>query len=602
MNTARLLGLAAGVLVAASAAGAAETASLEFEILDRIGWQGGKGGTTPAGPFEAPSTGGKVRVAARKVVETYSYDRKADVLTIDFRFDRKGFAPVPPMLALAVERGFGATFAPPARSTGHVSPLGPLMGVDGTDRYRCTIGGLGRYVAQPAGPGGGKAPEALVGELRDEVEKILSAKGHLAPWLVLVNVPGSGAPHRGDVYWSNPTETYYLLAEAAPLLDRKLAGRVGQYLRTLRRALPPEDLRAMPFTGGTAREHFPPSQALLAAWEAKVLAYRVAGMPPIWSLYGLARYHDLLGEKVTGQKMACYDAMVANGLKHRDWATLYWRRGRTPEFNAVHAVNRLFAGFVGYIRLARRAGDERAEALGWGLLGRTAALRYAMGKYTQFQHAHRLFNVRYAKNKGPALRVEGSRAIYSIPKDPAWWVKADGGEWIGNLRTWRWRRPIDNVRQVHRLDELGVDVWEWGAVDCGGTGQKRLRAKRDYWYERLCPYYLPFADMTPELARFLADHLQPECRAFVERVEENQPHWHVAYAEAVVGGEIGFMTPPNAHGLFLAKAWVLKEKPDVLARLIDVAWLPRGDLFYLHKLAGTIGAYRAGGREGRAQR
>ena len=92
-----------------------------------------------------------------------------------------------------------------------------------------------------------------------------------------------------------------------------------------------------------------------------------------------------------------------------------------------------------------------------------------------------------------------------------------------------------------------MDVWEWCGTDCYGTGQKRdADLQRDYWYMRLAPYLLPFRDMVPELGRFLADRLKPEAKAFCARIVENQPHWHIAYAEAILGAEIGFNCPCDA--------------------------------------------------------
>ena len=195
--------------------------------------------------------------------------------------------------------------------------------------------------------------------------KIVRA-GHLAPWLFLVNVPGSGADDRGDVYWHNPAETLYLLAEAAPLLSPESRKALTEYLRAEREGFPPEKQRSVPFAEGARREFCEPAKALLKKWEEKNLGYLTKSPPDIWSLYGLARYYELIGEKPTGEVMACCREIVARSLEHRDWATLYWRRGHTPAFNAVHGVNQLFAGLIGYIRLARLAGDKEAENLGLG--------------------------------------------------------------------------------------------------------------------------------------------------------------------------------------------------------------------------------------------
>ncbi len=160
----------------------------------------------------------------------------------------------------------------------------------------------------------------------------------------------------------------------------------------------------------------------------------------------------------------------------------------------------------------------------------------SMGKYTQYMHDAHLFNIHYSIHdsigmrrippEGRRIQAETDPKRYTLPDDPAWWAKMRKGDWMGGPVTWSWTKPLDNVRQVHRLDETGVDVWEWCGTDCYGTGQKRYAdPQKDYWYTRLAPYLLPFRDMVPELGRFLADRLKPEAEAFCARMVENQPHW-----------------------------------------------------------------------------
>jgi len=577
--------IATALVLVVGLAPAAPAASLKFEVLDKIGWRGERA----AG-------------MAGSVEETYSSDEAADTVTIALKFDKQGFAPLAPMMALAAQYGFPVQVEPKPRDTEHRSALGPLAGVEGVDRYTLKIRGLARYVVSRPAMGPGKAPGGLQQQLEAEAAEIVRA-GHLAPWLFLVNVPGSGADARGDVYWFNPAETLYLLAEAAPLLGAEGREALKGYLKAEREGFPPERQRSVAFADGVRREYCQPPAMLLKQWENKNLAHLTRSPPDVWSLYGLARYYELMGEKPTRDVMAQCTDVVVRSMEHRDWATLYWRRGHTPAFNAVHGVNQVFAGLIGYIRLSRLAGDKEAEDLGWGLLARTAALRFAMGKYTQYMHDAHLFNVDYDFRPGGrfksttpqdlVIKVETDPAKYTLPEDPAWWVKRHAGDWLGELVTWNWSKPIDNVRQVHRLDETGVDVWEWCGTDCLGTGQKRdVNEQKDYWYMRLAPYLLPFRDMVPELGRFMADHLKAESETYCNRVVENQPHWYVTYAEAILSGEIGSSMPTDAYGHFLARAWILGDKPEQLQRYIDVPWLKLGDLYHLHKLTETIKAYR----------
>jgi len=547
----------------------AQQASMTYELIDNLNW-------------------GKGTVSATSVTETYQYDEVNDKVIVSLRFDRSGFTPLPPMLALAKKYGFPIEFNKPVQDTGQSSDLGPLMGVEGTDSYTYEVSGLGRYVLGQRLFGNGTVPQSLQEELEAEVDKILAA-GHLAPTLFLINVPsGEGSPARGHVYWLNPGETLYYLAEIAPLLSPEKQQDLKSYLQAERSSYPPEEIKALRYNEGTKRRVFDHSSELLGKWWgddwAGWIYFRTHGEPKIWNLYGLARYYELMDERPTQAVIDKAKTIVLNEMSYSDWASLYWQNGHWPEYNAVHAVNQLFAGLVGYIRLARLAQDGNAEALGWGLLARMAALRFAMGKYTQFEY---------------------DTGRFTFPEDnPSWWADYHNQgwpqSWKGELITFDWTRPIDNVRQVHWLDDQHVETWEWfgsgAAVGSGGhtSGQEKSVAGAETnlgWQSIQAPYLLPFADMVPELGRFLKDHLKQEVKVFSERIVENQPHWYIAYSEGILGYENGYMPPSDSYGHFMARAWVLEDNPEELKKYIDYPWLKVGDFFYLHELAETIKSY-----------
>jgi hypothetical protein len=97
---------------------------------------------------------------------------------------------------------------------------------------------------------------------------------------------------------------------------------------------------------------------------------------------------------------------------------------------------------------------------------------------------------------------------------------------------------------------------------------------------------------TPELSRFLADFEQAKAQVFADRVADNVPYWHLAYATAKIAAEVNYHHPRIAYDQFMLRAMVLKEAPEKLARYLDVPWVERGDLYYIHKLVKTIQAYR----------
>ena len=103
----------------------------------------------------------------------------------------------------------------------------------------------------------------------------------------------------------------------------------------------------------------------------------------------------------------------------------------------------------------------------------------------------------------------------------------------------------------------------------------------------------PYAGLeSPELARFLAAFEKPRARILADRVAENLPGWYLTYATATLGAEINYHHPLIAYHQFLVRAWVLEEPPEKLARYIDIPWMERGDLYYIHKLVVTLNAYR----------
>jgi len=51
----------------------------------------------------------------------------------------------------------------------------------------------------------------------------------------------------------------------------------------------------------------------------------------------------------------------------------------------------------------------------------------------------------------------------------------------------------------------------------------------------------------------------------------------------------------DAHGIFLAKAWILQEPGVELEPYLDVPAFDRGDLFFLQKLIVTLENYSVPG-------
>lgn len=98
--------------------------------------------------------------------------------------------------------------------------------------------------------------------------------------------------------------------------------------------------------------------------------------------------------------------------------------------------------------------------------------------------------------------------------------------------------------------------------------------------------------MVPELSRFLTDYAREDIEIYINKIEVLFPHWYAAFAEGTLGNEHGLMHPIDSFQTFMAKALIQGEDPQKLACYVDIPWLHEGDLFYAHKLAETIKAYR----------
>lgn len=220
-------------------------------------------------------------------------------------------------------------------------------------------GGLGSDAAvlpAASAPSGGVKPDplseaALQERLRAEVRKIVDA-GHLNSGFakiglidfMTVNTLGQHLLH----YWHNPAETLLTLTRALPHLPAALQNDVRQYLQKEYASFPPYKYSHIGFKDGAPREPFdyPPSTARIFEHDFGPLprgSFRGWSKPPD-NVYALWKYAQAgLGEPavVFGQ---------AAGVI-----------GSTPEDEYLaafpHVHNAYIAGYIGYVGLAKMAGQ-----------------------------------------------------------------------------------------------------------------------------------------------------------------------------------------------------------------------------------------------------
>jgi hypothetical protein len=98
-----------------------------------------------------------------------------------------------------------------------------------------------------------------------------------------------------------------------------------------------------------------------------------------------------------------------------------------------------------------------------------------------------------------------------------------------------------------------------------------------------------FMYLVPEVAQHLREHILPQVREAVTEYECIAPFWFVSRAEEGFGEcVIGHLW--DRHSLFQAKAQILREPYEELARYVDVPAFSVGDLHYLDNLAAALEA------------
>ena len=485
------------------------------------------------------------------------------------------------MLAMAARYGFPVSFSAPLIDPNCSTPAGPLAGFDG-DSYTYTIGGMGRYIDQRLVVGKpDPACADLEQELAGEVQKIVAAGDVLIPGVTVVN----RSTRLTAPSWWNPGDNFRFLSSAASLLPNDLRAAALQYVAKVGAKAAPDLPGAIPLDKGilrhTGKAPDEKDVAALRRLQESIVGTKCYFFPGIKAidpanLYGISQYIEAGGSWDLDGRWGNVMKGITPFLKQTDWATMGWFRWEENIADAgkwgvrhaslglygcggVQDANRWFVGTMGLARLAKIKGDQPTEIMGRYLFAKAAALRFGMAKFARFYY---------------------DTGRLSSPSDKQWYVKAMAFGSVNGSRdtsgypfALEWNGPEDDIRQVVVLDEVGAT----------------LRVTPKHYMNETIP---AFDVMVPELARFLQDHLRPECATYIKHTISFIPDWEVAYGDAALGSETSFTMPDNAHQIFMAKAYVLDEKPDKLRERLDIPWVVLGDYFYIDKLVATIRAYR----------
>lgn len=535
--------------------------------------------------------------------ETYDFDEASDTITITgkieflkLRENGVKFAPLPPMAALARAYGFPMKVSGEVARTSALTAIGPCEGLENADSYAIEVPGLLKYVRQTrkVNPQQ-KEPEELDRVLNSEISKMTQA-GHLAPWYPAVNVYGAGYRTylflHGTLTWGNPGETLFALGEALPLLDEEARSAALEYMERERNEYPPEGIPILRVEEGARRERWRIDEGEIreillehndiiqgkSNYPANFFVKH--GLIPPQNLYYLSEYERLTGAGDAVEIWADIRSILDPWFSRQDWASLGWFRWPNPVgmfdgFGGVVDANNFFSGLIGAVRIARLAKDAESEKLLLGQLARMAMLRYAMGSYGDYLYDNRFIVLPTATDITVDEYVDYCGAgAKNLWQKPEWQALHFAGSWTGRLISYDFKGKENDVRSIVKMNEFGVyfdEVFQQYA----GRGLVGYRGM-----------------VAPELGRFLADFLPDRAREYVNRMAEHMPDWHVALSQTFIGAEFNYLPPEDSYTAFLAHAWILKDKPETLRRLLDVPWMERGDLYYIIKLSETIKAYR----------
>lgn len=516
--------------------------------------------------------------------ETHTYDEAADILSVEGRVEflkiadsGARLAPLPPGLALALRQKapFLSVSGEPI-DTGLTTKWGPYYGFDNSDSYAYTVNGLGAYAFQARTISAEAVEPAEVrAEFEAQLEKVLQA-GVMAPWFPILSVGGYGpvdfpgrASHDGQrLLWGNPAENLYYITQcmevAAPAQKERLARLAEQW----QEKYPGEATIHMPAEADARREQYPPTILQIGKeWPNKEKNFHFLNkILPCESVYYMAEYYRQTGREPTEELLE----IMAPYLARSDWASLGLLRGdktlhrgerqgkkgaivsNDPDYGrgGVDDINRLFAGCVGHIRVAKALGNKPEIERGMYFLARAAALRYDMEQWKYWLHDAKLMGLRPAD--APV------RSFYGA-----------------GLHTFARASPDDDPLIVGDMDEF--------------TTRLREAYLHVHWKpNRLIAY----RNMTPELGRFMRDTLQPQVAAYTRVVEQSNPEWYTPYADCTIAFETYCLHPEDSYQVFLARAWAAGDAPETLWKYADLPWVSTGDWYYIHKLAETIKAYR----------
>lgn len=504
------------------------------------------------------------------VSEAYSYNSGTDVITITPTFTwtqvnagGSKFATIPPNIGVAYDTSLDIVCSETIIDGSMPTEWGPLLGCAGVDSYNLNITGLQPFVEPRLPLGGGTVPSQLQTRINAEVTKLV-AQTRWEPWGVPTRAPNPLVG--GDVYYSDPADTFAQAAEVLPTLSGSEETALKDWLAAELTATTPLSTFKISATDGTPRG--------LAGLEGAYHAYwNTASMEPVtyldrrdtWVAHALARYYQESGVSIpAGTTDDLLDILQVDMLE-QSWDLGLWLHGFGPRQSGLENANRLLAGLIGILWFASEQAPTDADdvTVVRGLYARVACTRIAMGHLPRWLESVGL--VTLPTDRGSA--------------NGAWVPEIGSSGWNGYTLTYDWLSSVDDPRTVIKWDQYHV----WLDTSTSRFG----------WVEGALKAQVPDGrSLTYNVAKLL-EHASPgELIIPTKKRRKFRPHEWIPFADSAYGQESNYQQPADSYGEFLCRAWGEDLEPVVLEVEAGYPWLNGGgDIMTLHKLAEAYRAY-----------
>jgi hypothetical protein len=198
------------------------------------------------------------------------------------------------------------------------------------------------------------------------------------------------------------------------------------------------------------------------------------------------------------------------------------------------------------------------------------------------------------------------------------WLWADvTGDWSGIEQNWVFLRKLIN-QPTNKMEEDCHNGYLAGLIACcrmalhmrdGEVVQKGVSITQEAFRRRL-EYELAYTrgglitqvpvlrtifgrwrHLTPEIGRLCSEYAKKTHQNLMDvYVDYHRPTWYLAWnVETMWRNECPFSFPTVAAEVFAARALILREPAEKLARYLDIPWC-KADLFYIQKQVFTIEA------------